>query len=241
MRNSFTYGDRKIEYVVASNPELSSKVRIHVHPSGLVEVEAPTGRTAPEIFTAVRKRARWITKQLGSASLARAHALPREYTSGETHFYLGRRYQLKVIESPSEPSSVTMKGGYLRVVVRRADPATIRRRLNFWYQGRADDYLMRRVSEVSETISWLKNEPPMKLVHMKKQWGSCSPSGSINLNPWLIRAPRECVDYVITHEICHLREHNHSKRFYSLLSRHYPEWRKVKMRLDGMAELLLAD
>jgi len=241
MKNNFTYGDRKIEYVVAPNPELASKVRIHVHPSGLVEVETPTGRTGPEIFTAVRKRARWITKQLSSASLAREHALPREYTSGETHFYLGRRYQLKVTESSSEPSGVTMKGGYLRVVVRQSDRAAIRRRLNSWYLDRAEDYLRRRVFEVSETISWLKSAPPMKLIPMNKQWGSCSPGGTINLNPWLIRAPRECVDYVITHEICHLREHNHSKRFYNLLLRHSPEWRRVKTRLDGMAELLLAD
>ena len=75
---------------------------------------------------------------------------------------------------------------------------------------------------------------------MSKQWASCSPSGSINLNPCLIKAPRDCIDYVLTHEIRHLREHNHSKRYYSLLEKHYPNWGKVKSRLDGMAELLLA-
>jgi predicted metal-dependent hydrolase len=94
MRNRITYGDDEIEYVVAPNPELFTKVRIHVHPTGLVEVEAPSGKSAPEICSAVQKRARWISKQLGDASEARAYALPREYVSGETHFYLGHRYQL---------------------------------------------------------------------------------------------------------------------------------------------------
>lgn len=89
-------------------------------------------------------------------------------------------------------------------------------------------------------MPWLKTVPPLKRVTMRKQWGSCSPFGSINLNPWLIRAPRDCIDYVLIHEICHLKEHNHSKRYYELLEQHYPDWRKVKSRLDEMAELLLA-
>jgi predicted metal-dependent hydrolase len=80
----------------------------------------------------------------------------------------------------------------------------------------------------------------MKLVPMEHQWGSCSPAGSINLNPALIRAPRHCIDYVLLHEICHLKEHNHSKRFYALLEMHSPQWVDTKAELDQLAELLLA-
>lgn len=240
MRNSFRYGDTEIEYVVAHNTRLSSKVRIHVHPNGLVEVESPVGKSAPEISQAVRKRARWIAKHLEAASQVRAHALPREYISGETHFYLGRRYQLKIINPAEDRPAVALKGSQIRIAVRTAEPVTIRRRLNNWYRERAEDYFSRRLSDITASISWLKKQPPLKLVTMRKQWGSCSPSGSINLNPFLIRAPRECVDYVLIHEICHLREHNHSKRYYDLLEQHHPDWQKVKARLDGMAELLLA-
>jgi len=74
---------------------------------------------------------------------------------------------------------------------------------------------------------------------MKTQWGSCSPTGAILLNPHLVKAPRECIDYVISHELCHLKEHNHSPRYYRLLSKIMPRWEVVKARLDGMAELLL--
>lgn len=241
MKQSIAYGDASFDYTVSHNPRLSSKVRIHVHPDGVIEVEAPPGQSGREVQSAVQKRAGWITRRVREATAAKVYALPRHYVSGETHFYLGRRYQLKIIETRSEPSSVALKGGQIRVTLRSFDKAAVRRRLRAWYLERAEDYLAARLSAVAEGIGWLKTAPPMKLATMRKQWGSCSPSGSINLNPWLIRAPRDCIDYVITHELCHLREHNHSKRYYALLDKQLPEWRAIKARLDHMAELLLAE
>ena len=76
---------------------------------------------------------------------------------------------------------------------------------------------------------------------MSTQWGSCSPQGAIYLNPSLIRAPRHCINYVVLHELCHLAEHNHSKRFYAMLDRHMPGWERAKAELDGLAELILTD
>ena len=76
---------------------------------------------------------------------------------------------------------------------------------------------------------------------MQTQWGSCSPAGRITLNPHLVKAPRDCIDYVILHELCHLAEHNHSERFYRLMQQVMPQWGKIKQRLDGMAASLLND
>lgn len=241
MQGYITYGDRKISYQLVENETLMTKVRIHVHPNGAVEVEVPSSKPADDVTRAIYKRASWISKRLDEAASVREHVMPREYISGETHFYLGRRYQLKVTETQDRTSHVKLKGGRIQVALPVADRAAVKRRLNSWYKQRAGEYFASRLNEVADKISWLSNEPPIKLVSMKKQWGSCSPSGSINLNPWLVRAPRECIDYVITHEICHLREHNHSKQFYALLDRQFPGWKHVKTRLDGMAELLLAD
>jgi predicted metal-dependent hydrolase len=88
-------------------------------------------------------------------------------------------------------------------------------------------------------MSWLKMTPDWRIVRMQKQWGSCSPAGVILLNPHLVKAPRECVDYVICHELCHLQEHNHSPRYYRLLGQVMPGWEAVKIKLDSMAEMLL--
>ncbi|MET4569110.1 M48 metallopeptidase family protein [Rhodanobacter soli] len=70
--------------------------------------------------------------------------------------------------------------------------------------------------------------PPMRLQAMKTQWGSCSPTGKITLNLWLLKAPRDYIDYVIFHELCYLKEHNHSPRLFKLLYRHVPTWRQRK-------------
>ncbi|MCV6602722.1 MAG: M48 family metallopeptidase [Cohaesibacter sp.] len=161
--------------------------------------------------------------------------------SGETHFYLGRRYQLKVFEQPSQPSNVLLKGGQIQVSLPYNDPISVRRRLNIWYKQRADDYFQVQMNRVIEKISWVNECPPVKLVRMKTQWGSCSPKGSVHLNPLLIKAPRECIEYVLVHALCHLLEPNHSQRFYSVLAQQLPDWKHTKAKLDGMSELLLAE
>jgi hypothetical protein len=241
MRGALRYGDRTITYHIVSAATLVDKIRIHVHPNAEVEVEAPAETTEFEISSAVRKRARWISTQLDRAIEAQSFRLPREYISGETHFYIGRRYQLKVELSKEASGQVRLKGGKIVVVSKTRDPAAIRRRLRCWYLERGSEYFERRLDIVAASVAWLPQRPGLKLIPMKKQWGSCSPDGKIHLNPSLIRAPSDCIDYVIAHEICHVRERNHGKRFYELLEQAMPNWEHVKTRLDGMAELLLAE
>jgi predicted metal-dependent hydrolase len=235
------YGDRETRYSVATAERLTSKILIHVHPDGLVEVEAPQTGTATAIRAAVQKRARWIFDNLDAAKDARAYALPREYVGGETHFYLGRRYRLLVREESTAPSSVKLVRGCIEITAPVEDKAAIKRRLRSWYRARASEYFQRRLPHIVDRLDWVTEVPSMKMVPMQYQWGSCTPSGSIHLNPALIRAPRHCIDYVLLHELCHLKEHNHSKKFYALLDKHAPNWVDTKAELDRMAELLLAD
>lgn len=234
------YGDRATDYHVAMADRLTTKILIHVHPDGMVEVEAPPNREVADIKAAVQKRARWIFDTLDAAKDARAHALPREYVGGETHFYLGRRYRLKVKEERGVPSSVKLIRGCIEIVAPVADRAAVKRRLDQWYSVRAKQYFQNRLDSIAADINWLSTVPEMKLVPMEYQWGSCTPGGTIHLNPALIRAPRHCIDYVLLHELCHLKEHNHSKRFYALLQTHNPNWAATKAELDRLAELLLA-
>lgn len=238
---TITYGNDRITFYVVENPKISGKVRIHVYPDGSVEVETPLNTPGEEIFTAMRKRVRWVSKQLQLQREARLHALPREYRSGETHFYLGRRYVLKASQQDACPNAVKLKGGQLQVTTKNNTVGEIKNTLTRWYRLRADDYFKKRLREISANLGWVESPPSLKLRVMRTQWGSCSPAGVICLNPRLIRAPRDCIDYVLLHELCHLRQHNHSKRFYNLLDKNLPNWRHVKSRLDGMAELLLVE
>ncbi len=74
--------------------------------------------------------------------------------------------------------------------------------------------------------------PDIQIRKMKSRWGSLSAKGRLTLNTDLVRAPKECIDYVVTHELCHLKHHNHSPAFYELLEKSMPDWKKRKHKLE---------
>jgi predicted metal-dependent hydrolase len=132
-----------------------------------------------------------------------------------------------------------LRGAFIEVTVCEREPSAVRRALDEWYEQRARELLRARLDVLSADLQWVHAPPPIRLRWMQRQWGSCSAAGRITLHPALVQAPRECVDYVLLREFCHLASHDHSRKFYRLLDRHMPTWRAVKERLDGMAEALL--
>ena len=239
MRGRLHYGLAEIPYRIVENQRLATRVRIHVGPGGDVEVEAPQGLGADLVHNAVQKRARWVVRHVEAASLAKTHALPRNYISGESHFYLGRRFKLIVVAAERGQSSVRLWRGRIEVTLPISDPVAVRRRLTQWYRAKATAHFSRKLAELVERIDEIDTVPDFQLLAMEKQWGSCSPAGRLSLNPALIKAPVHCIEYVLLHELCHLVEHNHSKRFYALLGRYCPGWQAWKQELDGYAEQLL--
>lgn len=234
-----SYGSEEISFSTVENSRLETRVRIHVDTGGTVEVEAPLGLCSNQIQQAVQKRARWIFRNLAVAKAARLNALPRAYVSGEAHFYLGRRFKLIVEPSSRNGSDVKLRRGRIEVFLPISDPAAVRRRLTAWYRKKAQLYFARKLSELVNSFDEVNAVPDFQLLAMEKQWGSCSPTGRLSLNPALIKAPAHCIEYVLLHELCHIVEHNHSSRFYALLGKHCPNWRKWKQELDGCAEQLL--
>jgi predicted metal-dependent hydrolase len=236
-RHRFAYGDEVIDFSLRRQPSRAvPRVAIHVEPDGRVLVDAPDTAPLANVLTAVKKRSRWISQHVGAAKARLAHVLPREYVSGESLHYLGRRYRLKVIVNAGAAVEARMQGAFIAVTVPERAVATIRSALDAWYRQRARDVFADRLAAVAAPLRWVKRPPPMRLQFMTVQWGSCSPSGCITLNPLLVKAPRQCIDYVLLHELCHLLHHNHSPKFYQTLDRHMPDWRAVKEQLDNMAE-----
>jgi predicted metal-dependent hydrolase len=241
------YGHTAIPYKVSIRAEVTGKVAIHVHPDGTVQVDAPQNASPEKIRAAVRKRARWLTGHVEKIRERQRDLQPRHYISGESHFYLGRRYVLKVIplkvaeRRAGVKPSVKLIGGQLRVTTEDKGATAVRKLLRDWYRQHARAHFERRLEALAALTPWVKKRqfPPVKLLEMKKHWGSCSPAGSIVLNPHLVKAPRQCIDYVILHELCHLKEHNHSEKFWRLIGKVSPEWKQRKKRLDDMAEGLL--
>ena len=237
---SVVYGDELIRYLVRRQAvRKSGRVAIHVEPDGRVLVDAPENASDHQIRTAVIRRARWIHGHIAAIRVRRAHVLPREYVSGESLLYLGRRFRLKTVTKAGNLATVRLRGGYIEVTLPARNPQAVRDALNQWYRERARSVFAERLEAMASSILWLRTAPAMRLQTMKVQWGSCSPAGRLTLNPHLVKAPRECIDYVLLHELCHLKEHNHSPKFYRLLDRHLPRWRGNKERLDELADTVL--
>jgi len=234
-----SYGDDTLVFSVSYREHLADKARIHVEPDRRIVVDAPPHTPMKEIKQAVLKRARWIRNQLARLDAVHRHALERQHVSGETHWYLGKRYLLKVRDAKVDSGAVKLRRGRFDVFVPGRDPASVREALDDWYRAKALKVFGRRLAYLCPNLSWVKGIPEWRLRPMQKQWGSCSPNGRLSLNPMLVKAPRLCIDYVIIHELCHLKHHNHSDAYYALLTRRLPDWQERKQRLDDLAERIL--
>ena len=242
---SFVYGDEAVSYQVVRKPFPEGKARkisIRVHPDAEVVVTAPDDAGNSDIHEAVMKRAKWVWDAVIEFRNHQKYVQTKHYVSGEMQFYLGRRYVLKVVEEKGAPGSVKMNRGKLLVSLPRFDSkktTLVKGLVNDWYKYRAECIFQERLQYLLPQATWVKGIPSFRILPMQKQWGSCSAKGTLMLNPHLVKAPKECIDYVILHELCHIAEHNHSERFWRLLTQVMPHWKEVKSRLDGMAELYL--
>ena len=208
---------------------------ITVQPDLSVVVTAPRKATVDSVLTKVRKRAGWIRQQQRYFSGFLPKTPPRRYVSGETHRYLGRQYRLKVIAGVT--ANVKMKGQFIHVLTpRKDDSARVRIQVDTWYRERAKErFSLSLVENVTRLGPRLSQVPQMRLRKMSHRWGSWARLGGIYLNPELVRMPPSCIDYVVTHELCHAIHPNHGREFYSLLQRVMPDWAKAKLRLEQFA------
>lgn len=226
------YGGCEIPFRI--NQGERSKLTINVFPDMRVEVLAPASKPLDAILARVDRRAQWIVKQWRYFEQYQPTQPERRFVSGETHVYLGRQYRLKVAKTPV--SDVKLIGRYFRV--RHSDPgdsSAISGLLRDWYVRHALVLFTARADHwLSECRALSLSEPPSLLVRpMTRRWGSCSKKGTITLNVDLVKVPLIYIDYVIVHELCHLKIHNHSPAFYRLLTRCMPDWKQRKERLEA--------
>lgn len=229
------YGTQRISFRVQRSDR--STLGIHVHPDGTVEVHAPHKAAPSAIRRAVKKRARWITKQQRELNaLVMPTGAPKEYVAGETHWYLGRQYriQLKDLAADNADESVRLSGTFLRVATRQGDdPSRTKRLVKTWFRERAEAELPRYFEWAAEKVHPYGIEATeMQVYAMQKRWGSCTASRRILLNPELIHAAPYAIEYVVVHELCHLKHPHHDDAFYDLLSRLLPSWRDRKAALE---------
>ena len=206
---------------------------ISVLPGGTVEIVAPLAASVESIRQKIEKRAGWIARQRRFFAALQVEHPPRRYRTGATYRYLGRQYRLKV--KKASKADVKLIGAYLHVSSPSVRPKDIETRVSNWMREKAGEQFAWRLTKWR---LWCEHlglpEPRLVLRNMPKRWGSAHQDGRIFLNPELVRTPSLCIDYVIAHEICHLKHPGHDRAFYTELEELCPKWRSIKQRLESV-------
>jgi predicted metal-dependent hydrolase len=224
------FGRRQIPYKLHFSQR--NRLRVVVRPDLTVSVFAPMSTTDQEVRSALSRKAHLIARAIDKFEAYQPLPSPKRFVSGETLSYLGRQYRLKVEKGTRQPAK--LMGRFLWVWAKdRTDVQGIERAVASWYRKHAH-HVLNRYLETCHGIASRHGvlRPTVAIRSMRTRWGTCSRTGRITLNVNLVQVPVHCIEYVIMHEICHLKHHNHSKAFYSLLRRCQPDWRERKETLD---------
>lgn len=229
-KQSVIYGRKTIDFSLLYCNRKT--IEIAVHPDSTVVVKAPIQSDVLLIENKIIKRARWILKQLNYFKQFNPKTPGRCYVNGETHLYLGKQYRLKILKGTE--NSVKLFRGYFYITCRNeTTPKAVKKLLHQWYLEKAQLQFFESLERCWPKFNGLGfDQPKLSIKRMQKRWGSLSSQGTVTLNTELIRAPKECIDYVVTHELCHLKYHDHSPEFYKFLSSVIPSWEKIKLKLE---------
>lgn len=225
-----SYGNQRIQFTIVRSRRKTLETR--VKPDGSVEVRAPEDLEIKKIIEIVNKRGKWIVKKRLHFQQYPKEELHKRFISGETHRYLGKQYRLKVIES--EKNNVKMKGKYIEIHTEDTSPEFVEILLYDWYHDHAEKKFHQILNEAMKVMKKHKiKRPELKIKRMKKRWGSCIPKKNrIHLNLELIRTPAYCIEYVIYHELVHMKIPNHQDKYYRMLNQVLPDWKGYKKTLE---------
>jgi hypothetical protein len=208
-------------------------------PHGRVRVAAPLRVRDDAVRLAVVGKLGWIKRQQAKFA-AQPRQSERQMVSGESHYFLGRRFRLRVVKHRGPGTVVLRSRRFLELYVRPdADAKGRERVLQNWYR----EQLRRQIPPLLakweailgvEAAAW-------GIKRMKTKWGACSIGARrIWLNLELAKKPVQCLEYIVVHELVHLIERHHNDRFIALMDRHLPQWRQSRHELDA-APLAHAD
>lgn len=224
------YGSATIECLVERRERATLELRVDA--DGTVRAVAPASADLDELRSRIARRGRWILGQQRYFAQFAPRTPPRRYVPGETHLYLGRQHRIRIV---SGDLGVRLVRGFIEVSgVEFDDSVSLERLVTRWFRMRAEVLLPARVelNRARFPEPAMLGSPTVRIRVMRGRWGSTSGSGQLILNPDLVRAPIDSIDYVVTHELCHLRVPNHGRAFFDLQRRAMPDWERRKQRLE---------
>lgn len=207
-------------------------------PDGRVHLSLPDYLADDDARSYIVSKWTWIRKQQDDIA-AQARQTMREYVSGENHYFFGSRYILKVVYTTSGANSIEVHGDAMTMKIRK--DSSVERKgelMNEWYREHLKEYIGFLIDKWTGKLD--ERDVSWQIKIMKTQWGSCgAKKRSLLFNLELARVPKQCIEYVVVHELTHLQVQNHSKVFEALLTRRLPNWRSLRKQLNDFIALPL--
>lgn len=204
---------------------------------GEVTVRAPYYVSAVDLKDFVKRRELWLLNVL-----QKHEALPPKpvlnFSKGAAWNFLGDEYYLSpVLNSATPKSYVEIESRNLVVYVKESsiEQKKLIRMLAAWYKNQAESYIAQRVAFYSEKLSLKPRH--LKVRKYKSRWGSCNSRGELSFNWLIMMAPKDVIDYVVVHELCHLKHFDHSPQFWRLVSSILPNYKTQKRWLNQQTHL----
>jgi predicted metal-dependent hydrolase len=201
------------------------RVRLEISERNGLVIIVPRSYPADKLPGLIKSKERWISKHLQRLSQLEPLPAPRKLKTGDTIPYLGRDCEL-IMQKNHSGEAVVLRGNKLAVIPDLFDNGMLEASLEQWYRSEAarliSDIANRMVSQIG--IDYKR----IVIRGQKTRWGSCSRRKNLSFNWKLIMAPQPVVEYVVIHELLHLKEMNHSKKFWQLVAQNCPDWREHK-------------
>ena len=235
-RDAVRIGENEIPYLFKRVPR-RRRVHIVVNDDATIEVRAPWRFGLPRAREALRENSRWVVETLQSVQ-ERLARRPRLVTGARLPL-LDESLRLDVritaqldLFSDSLPlrSRAERRGATLRVSAGSLGDEELRALIERWYRGEAATHLASRVEHYAPRLGVRPSRVSVRA--QRSRWGSCSGKGTVSLNWRLMMVPGELVDYVVVHELCHLRHMNHSPQFWAMVGDTIPDFRQRRRRLN---------
>ena len=227
-KRTFKYGKHKYVYLLeCSNRKTFSLV---VTPNLHIILKVPEKTSDEEIRQFLIKKWVWLNKQIKELTRYKKTKIKKSFVSGESFYYLGRQYMLKVKKSDNE--GVKISPGVMLLIIKKQCSYEHKKMIyDRWYMNKCEEVFKEELIDTLREYG-IKDIPRLKIREMKSRWGSYQKNSVINLNPKLLQASRMAIRYVITHELCHIEYKNHDAHFYALLQSRVPEWEHIKDSLE---------
>lgn len=227
MASQIKLGDIAVDVILKD----IKNVHLSVHPpTGRVRISAPTRMKLDTIRVFAISKLAWIRQQQKKLREQEREA-PREYLERESHYVWGKRYLLQVTEGVLSPAVVLAPRRILLSVPRGADKAQRKVILERWYRDIVREQAIDLIQKWRPIVG--VDVRQLFVQNMRTKWGSCNPrSGAIRLNTELGKKPKECLEYIVVHEMVHIIEPTHNARFITLMDQLMPKWRHFRQTLN---------